>query len=105
MGARGARLAAEFEQVVQELTGFLEQCPDDRWKAVCGPERWTVAQTAQHVSGQFPLEMEYITAAADGKALPGYSWDDINTKNDHRAAKNAAVSKASVIDELQRGAS
>jgi hypothetical protein len=49
--------------------------------------------------------MEYITAAADGQPLPGYSWDDINKKNDNRAAMNAAVSKASVLDELRRGAS
>ena len=72
--------------------------------AVCNAEGWNVAQTAQHVSGQFPLEMEFITAAAEGKALPGYSMDDINTKNDGRAEKSTAASKADVLKELRDGA-
>jgi hypothetical protein len=31
--------------------------------------------------------MEYITAIAEGRPLPSYSWDDINGKNDSRAAR------------------
>jgi DinB family protein len=104
MGARANELADRFEGAVNDLAAFIEQCPDETWQAVRGPEEWTVGQLAQHVSGQFPMEMEYITAAADGKALPSYSWDDINSKNDGRAAKNASVSKQQVLDELKSGA-
>ena len=56
------------------------------------------------MSGQFPLEMEFITAAAEGKPLPSYSWDDINGMNESRAEKNSAASKAEVLRELREGA-
>ena len=104
MGKRSEDLAAQFEKAVDELAKTIETCPDADWQTKQGPEGWSVATTAQHVSGQFPLEMEFITAAADGKPLPGYTWDDINGKNDSRADKNKNVSKADVLRELRDGA-
>jgi hypothetical protein len=103
MGERSAALAQQFEQAVAEFAKAIEETPDEKWGAKTG-EGWTVAAAAQHVSGQFPLEMEYITAAAEGREAPGYSWDDINGKNDGRAAKNTAVSKVDVLKELRDGA-
>jgi len=103
MGERSAALADQFEKAVAEFAKEIEETPDDKWGATTG-EGWTVAAAAQHVSGQFPLEMEYITAAAEGRESPVYSWDDINGKNDGRAAKNTAVSKAEVLKELRDGA-
>ncbi|HYM16016.1 MAG TPA: DinB family protein [Dehalococcoidia bacterium] len=104
MGTRSDALATRFEQAVADFATTVEACSDAQWAAPCSAERWTVAQTAQHVSGQFPLEMEFITAAAEGKPLPGYSWDDVNGKNDARAANNVAVTKAAVLKELREGA-
>jgi hypothetical protein len=104
MGERGNALAADFEAAVADLAAEIEKIPDDRWSNAKTEEGWTVAATAQHVSGQFPLEMEYITAAAEGREMPGYSWDDINGKNDGRAAKNTATTKADVLKELREGA-
>jgi len=105
MGQRTSALADQFEQAITDFAETIQQIPDDKWQAVSGPEGWTVAATAQHVSGQFPLEMEYITAIAEGRPLPSYSWDDINGKNDGRATKNSAVSKADVLKELREGGS
>ena len=102
--SRSEDLAKQFEDAVDEFAKTVEACSDKQWGAVCNAEGWTVAQTAQHVSGQFPLEMEYITAIAEGKALPGYSWDDINGKNESRAAKNASVSQSYVVKELRTSA-
>jgi hypothetical protein len=104
MGKRSEDLAATFEQAVEELAKAIEAYPDARWQSSRGPEGWNVASTAQHISGQFTLEMEYISAAAEGRPLPGYSWDDINNRNDDRAAKNTSVTKADVIRELRDGA-
>ena len=104
MGQRTSALADQFEQAIAEFATTIEAIPEDKWAAAHGPEGWTVAATAQHVSGQFPLEMEYITAIAEGRPLPAYSWDDINGKNDSRAAKNGAASKADVLRELREGA-
>lgn len=104
MGKRSDALADQFDQAIADFAKKVESCSDTQWAAVCGAEGWTVAQTAQHVSGQFPLEMEFITAAAEGKPLPAYSWDDINGKNDGRAAKNKSVSKGDVVKELRAGA-
>jgi uncharacterized damage-inducible protein DinB len=104
MGIRGETLADEFEKAVAEFAEAVEKLPDDKWTAAKGAEGWSVAATAQHVSGQFPLEMEYITAAAEGRELPGYSWDDINGKNDTRAGQNGAATKPAVLTELREGA-
>ena len=103
MGKRSEDLAAEFERAVDDLAKAIESSSDAQWQKGT-PEGWNVAATAQHVSGQFPLEMEYISAAAEGKPMPGYSWDDINNRNDNRASKNTNVSKADVIRELRDGA-
>lgn len=104
MPTRAEELATQFEQAVADFRKTVEACSDAQWSAVCNAEGWTVAQTAQHVAGQFPLEMEFITAGAEGKPLPSYNWDDINGKNDTRAAKNASASKADVLKELADGA-
>jgi len=104
MGSRAESLADKFEQAVAEFAGTIERIPDEKWSAKGGPEGWTVAGVAQHVSGQFPLEMQYITAAAESKPMPSYSWDDINGMNESRAEKNSSASKADVLRELREGA-
>jgi hypothetical protein len=104
MPSRSEKLASEFEQAVSDFAQTIEQIPEDKWAAKGGPEGWTIAGVAQHVSGQFPLEMEYITAAAEGRPLPSYTWDDINSRNETRAQRNANVSKAEVLRELREGA-
>jgi hypothetical protein len=101
MGSRAEELAGRFEEAMREFTAVVEGCSEEQWLKAKGPEGWPVAATAQHVSGQFPLEMEYITAAAEGRELPAYTWDDINGKNDGRAAKNMAASKEQVLSELR----
>jgi len=102
MGDRAEALASQFEQAVDEFANTIEQCSDEQWRATCGDEGWTVAQMAQHVAGQFyPLEHEYISAAAEGREMPSYSMDDINGMNDRRAAKFSAASKADVLDTLR----
>jgi len=103
MDERSNVLAAQFEKAIAEFAEAIEELPDDKWSATTG-EGWTVSAAAQHVSGQFPLEMEYITAAAEERPMPAYSWDDINGMNDGRAAKNSAASKADVLKELRDGA-
>ena len=104
MSQRATELATQFEQAAADFTKTVEGCSDAQWAAACNAEGWTVAQTAQHVSGQFPLEMEFISAAAEGKPMPGYTWDDVNGKNDGRALKNGSVSKADVLKEMRTGA-
>jgi len=105
MPTRAESLADQFEQAVADFAKTIEQIPDEKWSAKRGPEGWTVAGVAQHVSGQFPLEMEYISAAAEGKEMPAYSWDDINGMNERRADKNSSAGKADVLQELREGAS
>jgi hypothetical protein len=101
MSARSETLANRFDEAVDEFAKAIESCSDAHWQATCGEENWTVAATAQHVAGQFPLEMEYITASAEGRPLPGYGWDDVNGKNEDRAARNTAATKAEVLALLR----
>jgi hypothetical protein len=100
MSTRGQQLAQQLEQAVQDFEKTVDTLSDDQWRAT-GPEGWSIAATAQHVSGQFPLEMEYVTAAAEGRPMPAYTWDDINGRNDSRAARNTKSSKADVLRELR----
>jgi hypothetical protein len=100
MGSRANALADQFEQALASFAKAVQDHPDEKWSATT-EEGWTAAALAQHVSGQFPLEMEYITAAAEGKASPAYSWDDINGKNDGRAAANSTATKDQVLAELR----
>ena len=104
MSQRATELAGRLEKAVADFAAAVDGCSESQWAATCNAEGWSVAQTAQHVSGQFPLEMEFIKAAAEGTAMPSYTWDDINGKNDTRAAKNTAATKAGVVKELRESA-
>jgi hypothetical protein len=53
MGSRSEALATEFEQAAAEFATAIEACSDAHWRTVCNAEGWTVAQTAQHLSGGF----------------------------------------------------
>jgi len=103
MSARSEALAKQFEQAVADFTKAIESCSDAEWRATT-PEGWTVAALAQHVAGQFGLEKEFLDeAAAGGKGLQ-YTWDDVNAKNDARAAANTNATKQDVLAELKRNA-
>jgi hypothetical protein len=99
MGQRADAIADEFEKAVAEFRQTVEQIPESKWGVDCDGG-WTVGQTAEHVAGQFPLEMEFITAGAEGRPLPDYDWDAINGKNDTRAEKNASATKEQVLATL-----
>ncbi|MEO8457298.1 MAG: DinB family protein [Chloroflexota bacterium] len=100
MGERSKALADDFEKAVAEFADAVEAVPDSKWGTM-GADGWTLGVTAEHVAGQFPLEMEFITAAAEGKKMPDYSMDDVNSMNDKRAAKNAGVTKDQVLKTLR----
>ncbi|HEY8173358.1 MAG TPA: DinB family protein, partial [Dehalococcoidia bacterium] len=102
MGQRAAALADQLENALANFAAAIEGCSDEQWTSGRTTEGWSVAATAQHVAGQFPLELEYITAAAESKTMPGYSWDDINGKNDGRASANMSAKKSDVIAQLKK---
>lgn len=104
MGQRATQLADQYDQAVAEFAKAIESCTDAQWACICNAEGWTVAQTAQHVAGQFPLEMTFITACAEGRDLPALTWDELNSKNENRAAENATVTQAAVMKELRERA-
>jgi DinB superfamily len=101
MSQRANEWARKLEAAVTDFRKAIEECTDAEWSAVCDAEGWTVAQTAQHVAGQFPLELEFISAAAEARPMPDYTWDDINARNEARAAKNSSATKADVLNELR----
>ena len=103
MGQRSNALTNEFEAATAEFGQTVQAVPDDKWGADCDGG-WTVGQVAEHVAGQFPLEMEFITAAAEGRPLPGYNWDDVNAKNDGRAAQNKGMTREQVLATLNQHA-
>jgi hypothetical protein len=104
MGERANKIAGQFEAAVADFAEAIKSLPDNKWSAAVTEEGWTVGQAAEHVAGQFPLEMEFITAAAEGRPLPSYNWDDINGMNDGRADRNKDATKDQVLATLEDGA-
>ncbi len=105
MSTRAEEWAQRFEESIKDFEGTIQSCSEERWCATGGAEGWTVAATAQHVAGQFPLEHEYISAAAEGRQMPAYTWDDINGKNERRAADHNTCKKEDVLKLLREGSS
>jgi hypothetical protein len=103
MGERSEALASQFEQAMADLTKTIESCSAAQWQAICGDEGWTVGATAQHVAAQFPLEREYISAAAEGAPPPTHTWDDINGANERRAQAAGGIGKDEVLELLRDG--
>jgi hypothetical protein len=103
MGERSNALADRFEKAVAELIETVDKCSGEQWKAVCGDEKWSVAATAHHVGAQWPLEREYLDAAAKGGPAPSHTWDDINKKNAQHAEGYSAASKVDVVALLRDG--
>ena len=100
---RAATLAEQFEKALGELIQAVEEHPDDQWHSVCGDEGWTVAATAHHVGAQWPLEKELLDAAVGLASMPGYTWDDVNARNEQHGQEFSAASKAEVLAILRDG--
>jgi uncharacterized damage-inducible protein DinB len=103
MGTRAQALADQFDQAFADLAKTVEAASEKQWAATCGDEQWSVAATAQHVGAQLPLEREYLSAAAEGRDMPAYTWEDINGMNEKRAKEQSAASKADVLKLLRDG--
>ncbi len=104
MGSRSDALARQLEEAVDEFARAIESCSSADWGVACEPEGWSVAVTAQHVAGQFPLEREIIEAMVRGGKALSYDWDYVNGKNDARAAASANCTKAEVVALLRKDA-
>jgi hypothetical protein len=104
MSERSEALARTFEDRIAEFIAEVEQCSDEKWKAICGDEKWSVASTAHHVAFQWPLEQEYLDSVTKGEPAPTYTWDDINKRNADHAAKFTKCSKDQAIKALRDGA-
>ena len=104
MGQRSTKLAERFEHAVAEFETAVQAVPDDKWNAVCEAP-WTTAQVAAHIAGQFGLESEIFMPAADGdKPLSSFTWDEVNGRNDARAAAEINATKAGVLKTIRDGA-
>jgi len=101
LGSRSSDLADRFEAAIAELAQAVEASSATHWAAICGDEGWTVAATAHHVGAQWPLELELISACAEGRPFPAYTWDDINAKNEEHAQTTKACSKDEVLALLR----
>lgn len=104
MGQRSMELAGRFEQAVAEFEAAVQAVPDDKWNAVCEAP-WTTAQVAAHIAGQFGLESEiFMPAAEAGKPLSTFTWDEVNGRNDARAAAEINATKSDVLKTIRDGA-
>ncbi len=94
MSERAERLAAQFEEVNQELIAFVGDCSAAQWRLVTEAEQWSVGVVLRHVARSFEVYPALIERVASGKSLPAhYTWDDIHRSNAEQAIAWADCTK------------
>jgi len=102
---RAEKLAAQFEQLNQELIKTIEGCSDAQWQATCKEESWPVAVTAHHIAGGYSPITGLIRAMSAGAEFPSLSMEMIDGLNAQHAQQYANVSRDETIQALRGGGS
>ena len=104
MGAKAEALAKHFEGKVQEATAVLEKLSDADWKKTTAAEKWTVGVTAHHLAGAYEPVAQFVTAIANGQALPNFTTQMLDEMNAKHAVEFAGCTRAETIALHRKGA-
>jgi len=55
MSERAQVLAAQVNQVAEEIVAFIEQCPTSEWRAITKDEQWPVCVVCRHGTRAFAV--------------------------------------------------
>lgn len=103
MSQRAEALAAKFEQANNDVIAAVEGCSDGQWSATCQDEGWSVAATAHHIAGGYPLITGLAQAMAGGTQFPALTAEQIDKRNAEHAQQFAGVSKDETLQMLREG--
>jgi len=98
LGAQGEALAAQVQQVADQLVGVIESCPEERWRATTAAEGWSVGVAAHHAAGSLGPTTQFVVAVAKGMPLPQISPEIIDHGNAQHAREFAGCTKSETIE-------
>ncbi len=55
MSERAERLAAQFEEINQDLIAFTGHCSGEQWRLITRAEQWQVGVVVRHVARSFEV--------------------------------------------------
>ena len=102
MSTRAEQLAAELQQVTDEVIACVETILDEAWQRISPPEQCTVAALASHLAdGYQGLLNNLVKPIVEGRDVRRISPEDLAHWNAAAAEKNAAQPKAVVLERLR----
>ncbi len=103
MSERAEALATRLETGAAMLAAFAESITDAEWASRVGVrEARTIGVIVHHVATVYPIEVSFARTIAGGKAVAGFTWEDLAEANAQHARENASISKDAALALLRR---
>jgi hypothetical protein len=102
MNQRANDLAERIQSFRNEVIAFVENLSDAQWNAVSQWEQWTVGVAAYHLGAGHLGFFKLLDMVVQGKELPQYTMDQINTMSDNDAKEHADCTKTEALEALRR---
>ena len=101
MSQRAKELSERFIKFNNEVTAFVEQCPDESWQKISSGENWPVGVVARHIAAGHYSAFGLAEMIVEGKPLPELTREAIDRGNAQHAKKHAHCSKEEVLGILR----
>ena len=106
MSKRAIDLSERFKAFNNELIGFVENCPDEKWRKVCPGEQWSVGVVARHIAASHYGALGLAKMMVAGEKLPELTEGVIDQMNSKHAEKHRHCTRDEVLKTLrENGAS
>lgn len=100
--ARARALAWQFEHANEELIATLEQCPPERWRAICADTGWTIGVQAHHIAEGEATIAGVLRDVAEGRPHPPMPPRKLDAINARHAEEFANVTREETVALLRR---
>ena len=102
MNHRSEALAIRLEQGARALAAVAHTLTDAEWSTRVPRDGRTVGVTVHHVATMYPLEIQLAQTLAQGDAITGVTWADVDAINAAHARDHANTTRAEALDLLRR---
>jgi hypothetical protein len=100
---RAEALATRLETGAALLTKFAETITEAEWANRVGVrDSRSIGVIIHHVATVYPIEVSFARTIASGKAVAGFSWEDLAKANAQHARENAAVTRDDAVALLRK---
>lgn len=102
MNHRSEALAIRLEQGARALAAVAHTLTDAEWSTRVPRDGRTVGVTVHHVATMYPLEIQLAQTLAQGDAITGVTWADVDAINAAHARDHANTTRSEALDLLRR---